>query len=174
VLRALALIALLATLASACGADDSVAVEDYANDLCTALTHWTAAIRDRQEELQQDPGTGSPEDERGALQRFVDGAADASDQLVDDVDAAGVPDIENGEEVADAFHDAVEDTLSQIEEARDSVADIPTDSESAYRSAVDQFVTDLRATLEGIDEHFQDIDAPELDKALDEASACQG
>lgn len=170
--RALALIAVLAVLPSACGGDDQVEVAEYADDLCTALTSWTDTLRDRQAELQDDAG-GTPEEDRDALQRFVDGAVEASDQLAQDVDAAGVPDIDNGEEVADAFRDAVDETLREIEAAQDDIADIPTDTQSAYRTAVDELVTDLRSTLEGIDEHFEDIDAPELDAALGEASACQ-
>lgn len=169
------LIAVLTALVSACGDDDSVAVEDYANDLCAALTQWTDTLRDRQAELQEDAGSGAaPESSRDALQRFVDGAVDASEQLVDDVDAAGVPDIDDGEDVADAFRGAVEQTLSDIEEAQAEVVEIPTDTPGVYRTAVDEFLTDLQSTLEGIDEHVQDIDAPELDMALDEASACQG
>ena len=54
------------------------------------------------------------------------------------------------------------------------VVEIPTDTPGGYRTAVDEFLTDLQSTLEGIDEHVQDIDAPELDMPLDEASACQG
>jgi hypothetical protein len=169
--RALTLIVLLAVLAS-CGGDDSVAVDDYANDLCTALTRWTDTVRDRQVELQESAG-GAPEEDRDALQQFVDGAEAASDQLVEDVDAAGVPDIDDGEEVADAFLDAVDETRDEIGEAGDEISEIPTDTPSAYRTAVDEFVTDLRSTLEGIDEHVEDIDAPELDMALDEADACQ-
>ena len=169
------LAACLVLAVSACGDDDSVAVEDYANDLCTALTRWTDTLRDRQAELQQEAASGAaPQVSRDALQRFVDGAVDASEQLVSDVDAAGVPDIDDGEEVADAFREAVEETLSQIEQAQADVGDIPTDTPSEYRTAVDEFLTELQSTLEGIDEHVQDIDAPELDLALDEASACQG
>ena len=173
-LRATALVAVLAVLVSACG-DDPVAVDDYANDLCTALTGWTEELRERQTELQEGADTGgSPEADRDALQRFVDGAVAASDSLVDDVEAAGVPDIEDGEEVADAFQDAVEETRSELEDAQADVADIPTDSSDSYRAAVDDFVSESRSTLEGIDEQLQDVYAPELDMALDEASACQG
>ena len=158
---------------SACG-DDPVAVDDYANDLCTALTGFSEALRDRQAEVQEgaDPGR-SPEEDRDALQRFVDGAVEASDVLVEEVEAAGEPDIDDGGEVADAFRTAAEDTRSELEEAQDAVAEIPTDTPGAYRAAVDEFTTDLGNTLEGTDEPFQDVDAPELDMALDEASACQ-
>ena len=159
---------------SACG-EDSVAVDDYANDLCTALTGWTQGLRDRQTELQEgvEPGR-SPEEDRDALQQFVEGAVEASDALVDDVEAAGEPDIEDGGDVAEAFRTAVADTRDELEEARDDVAQIPTDSPGAYRTAVEEFTSEVRNTLEGIDERFQDVDAPELDMALDEASACQG
>ena len=173
-IRAVALVAVFAVLMSACG-DDPVPVDNYANDLCTALTGWTEELRDRQADLQAgaEPGR-SPEADRDALQRFVDGAVAASDGLVEDVEEAGVPDIDNGEEVADAFRDAVEETRSELEEAQDDVAEIPTDSAESYAAAVEDFVTEIRSTLEGINDHFQDVDAPELDRALDEAAACQG
>jgi hypothetical protein len=76
--------------------------------------------------------------------------------------------------VADALQDAVDDIHSRLETARDEVGDIPADNPEDYRRAVDDFVTNLRTTLEGIDEHFEDVDAPDLDMALDDASACQG
>ena len=164
----------MAVFLFACG-DDPVSVDDYANDLCTALTGWTAELHDRQVELQEgaEPNR-SPEADRDALQRFVDGAVAASDGLVDDVEAAGVPDIDDGEEVADTFREAVEETRSELEAAQEDVAQIPTDSPQAYEAAVDAFVADIRSALDGIDDHFEDVDAPELDMALDEADACLG
>ena len=108
------------------------------------------------------------------MQRFVDGAVEASETLVEEVEAAGEPDIDDGGEVAELFRSAAEDTRSELQEAQDEVAQIPTDPPEAYRMAVKEFSTDVRNTIEGIDEHFQDADAPELDMALDEASACQG
>jgi hypothetical protein len=138
------------------------------------LIGWQQTLRERQAELQQgvDPGA-SLGAERDALNRFVDTAVDASDTLVDDIDDAGVPDIENGAEVADTIRTAFEDTRGKIEDAQDKVADIPVDSPGDYRAAADQFVADLRTTLEGIGGRLDDVDAPELESALDEASACQ-
>lgn len=131
-------------------------------------------LRDRQAELQQgvDPGA-APGTERDALEGFVNTAADASNSLVEEIDDAGVPDIDNGTEVADAIRTAFEDTRGEIEDAQDKVADIPVDSASDYRAAADQFVADLRTTLEGIGEPLAEVDAPELESALGEASACQ-
>lgn len=174
-MRPIILLASAAILASACGGDESVSVDDYANDLCTALISWTETVRTSQTELQESSQPGrSPGDDRDALQRFVDQAVAASDELVEDVEAAGAPGTENGEEAAEAFRAAAADTRSELEDAQDEVADLPTDSPQAYRTAVDDLVTELSGTLDGIDDQLQDVDAPELERALDEASACQG
>jgi hypothetical protein len=170
-----ALIAAVAVAASGCGGgDDPVAVGDYANDLCTALRGWSSELRDHQAKLQAGATAGaSPESDRDALREFVDGAAAATDDLVQEVEDAGEPDIDGGGDVADAVRSAVTDTRERLEQAKDDVADIPTDNPEDYRAAADDFVAGLRSTLEGIDEHSQDVDAPELDTALDKASACQ-
>ena len=164
----------LALAISGCG-DDSVEVGDYANDLCTSLKGWTQDLRESQTELQEkaDP-SASLESDRDALQQFVDEAVTATEDLRQEVEDAGEPDIDGGGEVADALQDAVDDIHSRLETARDEVGDIPADNPEDYRRAVDDFVTNLRTTLEGIDEHFEDVDAPDLDTALDDASACQG
>lgn len=167
------LAAATAVFLSGCG-EDPVPVDDYANDLCTALVGWSDELRDRQTELQEGSARNrSPEDDREALERFVEGAVAASDRFVEEVEAAGEPDIENGEEAADAFQAGAEETRDELEQAREEVEDLPTDSPAAYRAAVEEFVEELRTTLEA-DEQFRDVDAPELDRALDEASACQG
>ena len=174
-MRPIILLASAALLVSACGEDESVSVDDYANDLCTALIAWTDAVRTSQTELQESSQPGqSPEDDRDALQRFVAQAVTASDQFVEDVEAAGTPETENGGEAADAFRAAAEATRSELAGARDDVADLPIESPEEYRAAVDALVAELSGTLDGIDDQLQDVEAPDLERALDEATACQG
>ena len=162
-------------LAASCGGggDEPVSVDDYANDLCTALRDWSEELRGRQTELQEGAALGaSPEGARAALQQFVDGAAAATTDLGEAIDEAGEPDTEGGAEVADAFQSAIDDTSEELEAARGEVGELPTGSASEYRAAVDGFVTELRTSLEGFGQHFEDVDAPELETALDEAEAC--
>jgi hypothetical protein len=179
--KTITLIAVLAMFISACGGDDgdgggdSVDVGDYAADICTAFTDWTKAIQDRQTELQSglEPGA-SPQEGKDALQGFLDDAVAASDQLVDDVEAAGTPDTENGEDAANALQDAASGARDKLAEAQDNVADLPTDSPQAFSDAADDFGNDVRTALEGVGDGLQDIDTPELDKAIDDEVACQG
>jgi len=174
------LIAVLALFVSACGDDDdgggdTVSVNDYASDICTAFTGWTQAIQDRQTDLQEglQPGA-SPEEGRDALQGFLDDAVAASDELVSNVEDAGVPDTENGEEAADALQSAAEGARDQLEEAQSGVADLPVDSPEAFSAAADEFGNEVRSALEGVGEGIDDIDTPELDQAIEEVEACQG
>ncbi|MGH2839074.1 MAG: hypothetical protein ACRDJY_12105 [Thermoleophilaceae bacterium] len=174
------LLAVLTLFFAACGDDDddgggSADVGDYASDICTAFTDWTQAIQDRQTELQEglQPGA-SPQEGKDALQGFLDDAVAASDQLVEDVDAAGTPDTENGEDAAEALQGAAEGARDQLAEAQEGVADLPIDSPQAFGEAADQFGNDVRSALEGVGEGLQDIDTPELDEAIDEEEACQG
>jgi hypothetical protein len=179
--KTIPLIAVLALFVSACGDDDddgggdSVAVGDYASDICTAFTDWTQAIQNRQTDLEEglQPGA-SPQEGKDALQGFLDDAVEASDQLVEDVEGAGVPDTENGEEAADALQAAAEGARAQLEEAQADVGDLPTDSPQAFSEAADEFGNEVRSALEGVGDGLQDIDTPELDKAIDDEEACQG
>src|ERR1044071_6206062 len=122
--RALALTAVLALgmLASSCG-DDSADVGDYANDLCTALKGWTQDLRDSQAELQaKATPEASLESDRDALEQFVADAVAATDDLKQEIEDAGAPDIDGGDDVANAFQEAVDDTSDKLDEARDSVS----------------------------------------------------
>jgi hypothetical protein len=175
--KTIPLIAAAALLVSACGdddGDDKVAVGDFASDICTAFTDWTDSIRERQTELQKnlDPGA-SPTEGKDALAGFLDDAVAASDQLVEDVEGAGTPDTENGDEAADALQTAAEGARNKLEDAQERVEDLPTDSPEAFGQAADDFGNEVRSALEGVGDGIEEVDTPELDKAIDEESACQ-
>jgi hypothetical protein len=176
--KTIALFAAAALAVSACGDDDGgdkVGVGDFANDICTAFTDWTEAIQARQSELQSglDPGA-SPQEGKEALQGFLDDAVEASEQLVEDVDGAGTPDIDNGEEAADALQGAAENARDKLEEAQENAEELPTDTPEAFKQAADDFGNEVRSALQGVGDGLEEIDTPDLDKAIDEESACQG
>ena len=134
---------------SACG-DDSVEVGDYANDLCTALKGWTQDIRDSQAELQESPIRAHRSRATGTrCSSSWTTRSTATDELGQEVEDAGEPDIDGGGEVRDALQEAVEDTRSRLEEARDAVGEIPADSPEDYRAAVDEFVDEPAVNARG-------------------------
>lgn len=178
--KTILLVAVLALFIAACGDDDdgggeSVAAGDYASDVCAAFFSWRDAIQEGQTELGSTLAPDAePQEGKDALQGFLDNAVEASDQLIEDVDAAGTPDAENGEEAADVLQSAAEQAKDRLEDAQADVADLPTDSPQAFSEAAAQFGSDVQAALSATGEGLEDVDSPELDKAFDEEEACQG
>jgi hypothetical protein len=176
--KTISLVAVAALAVSACGGDDddgeTVAVGNFASDICTAFIDWTRAIQQRQQDLQQDLGSqASPQEGKAALEGFLDDSVEASDDLVQDVEEAGVPDTENGEEAADALQQAAEDARSKLEDARADAEDLPTGSRQEFGDAADKFGDEVQSALEGVGNGLEQLDTPELDEAIEEESACQ-
>ena len=181
--RTIASIAAAAFLVTACGDDDdggggggeTVAVGDYAADICNAFLGWRDAIQERQQDLQEGLSPGiSPQEGQEALAGFLGDAVRASDDLVTEVDDAGTPDTENGEEAAQALQGAAQEARDELDEARADVEDLPTDDRQAFAAAADQLGDGVKNALGTVGDGLEDIDAPELDKAFDEEAACQG
>jgi hypothetical protein len=173
--RTFSAIAVAAVLITACGDDDdgggggSVSASDYATDICTAFLGWRDAIQKRQQDLQQGLSPGiSPQEGKDALGGFLGDAVTASDDLVQQVEDAGVPDAENGEEAADALQKAAQDARDELAKAQ---AD---DDRAAFGTAADELGNGVRTALGEVGSGLEDIDSEELDKAFDEESACQG
>jgi hypothetical protein len=180
--RTIAFIAAAALFVTACGDDDdgggggdTVSAGDYASDICTAFLGWRDAIQQRQEDLQEGLSPGiSPQEGRDALDGFLTDAVEASDELVTQVDDAGAPDAENGEEAAQALQDAAQAARDELDKARADVEALPTDDREAFSSAADQLGNNVRDALSEVGSGLEDIQSEELDKAFDEEEACQG
>lgn len=179
--RTFSAIAIAAVLITACGDDDdgggggSVSASDYASDICTAFLGWRDAIQKRQQDLQQGLSPGiSPQEGKDALGGFLGDAVTASDDLVQQVEDAGVPDAENGQEAADALQKAAQDARDELAKAQADVEELPTDDRAAFGTAADELGNGVRTALGEVGSGLEDIESEELDKAFDEEEACQG
>jgi hypothetical protein len=176
--KTLPLIAATALFLSACGgggSSDKASAGNYASDICNAFTDWTTAIQDRQTDLTAavKPGA-SPQEGKDALAGFLDAAVKASDTLVQDVEDAGTPDADNGADAAAALKKAAEDARSKLQDSRDKVDQLPTDSPQAFSAAAKTFGTDVQSALQSVGQGVQDVKSPQLDDAFQKESACQG
>jgi hypothetical protein len=93
---------------------------------------------------------------------------------VQEVEDAGTPDAENGEEAADALQGAAQEARDELAEAREDVDDLPTGDREAFGAAASQLGEGVKNALDNLGGGLEDIDSEELDKAFDEESACQG
>jgi hypothetical protein len=102
---------------------------------------------------------------------FLDGAAADGDEAVAEIEAAGTPDVERGEERRDAFVGVVGRNLDEVRARRDEFERLdPNDP---------QFQSDYEAILNrmgermGFDEAFEGEVDPEVNEAFEEVEDCR-
>jgi len=162
--------ALMALSAGACGGGgDGVDPDDYASDICTAVGDWVSAIQDGASEITttEDPSSGVE-----AIQSFLDDAVSETDTLISEVEDAGAPDVEGGEEFADQLVSAFGEAKTVLEDTRDQAADLPTDDPAAFSEAATELGGSVQEALGTVGSELSEPEAEELSAAFEENEAC--
>lgn len=182
--------ALTVALMGACGGQDattedggtsagsgdggSVSAEEYAADLCAAQLAWVDELQTLNQELQEDAtDPESLEQLKEATLGYFDGVVEATEQMVDAAEAAGVPDVADGEEAAGAVIILLEGVRDAVRDARDRLSDLPTDDAQAFSSELLSISSELGTTLGDAASALDSLGSPELDSAMLEIEECQ-
>ena len=180
-----ALASVLVLLAAACGGGDGGGgveggsePDAYAADVCGAITNWQERLQSSASTLGSDLQNSSDISAvKGKLVEFMGEAVQSTDQMLNQVEEAGPPDIEQGE----AFH---RDLVAGLRQARDTFAEAETNAENLPTNnptAFQQGATELGQTLERqggeientLSEVDEKYDSDELDKAFEDDPACK-
>lgn len=176
-----AALASVALIAGACGGDDdgggdsggggdSADPSSYASSICTAVGDWVTAIQ----EGAGDIGTSTDaKDGVEVLQSFLEQAVADTETLISEVEDAGAPDVDGGEEFADQLKGAFEKAQTILEDARDQAADLPTDDPAAFTQAATDLGTSVQEALSTVGTELQEPTDEELSTAFQEEEACQ-
>lgn len=157
-------------------ADTATAPADYAEGLCTAIADFQTDLDRQSAELQDalGQGTPSPADMKDTLVTFVSGLSDRTHELIDEVEALGTPDVENGEEVRSTLTGAFETVVAAFDQAEADIEALPTDDPAALVQGFTDVGTKLQDAGTEISTSFGDIQSPELDEAAADVEACSG
>lgn len=157
------------------GSEQTVTAQEYASDVCGALDSWVTASRDRAGSLTEvlNP-TDTPENRRDVLAGYIDGVIEDTEALLDDVQAAGVPDVEGGEQIAGQIADAFDSVKTELEQTRDDVDALPTDDPAAFTAAATQLGTSIQTSLTAVGTSVGGISEPELNQAFAVEPTCSG
>jgi hypothetical protein len=181
--RLIVTLTLAATLVTAAGCGgggngDAVEVGLYASSVCNALTTWREQLTSASTILAQ--RTSTTEDLRDVRRQFVafyDGAVDVTDEMLAAVAEAGVPDVDNGEEVAAGLQKELRRFRPILVRARNSARKLPVDDEPAFAIQAQRLGTQFLIEANALATMFQALDeqfgAPELRRAADEDAACR-
>ena len=144
----------------------------WAGSVCEALNPWRAEI----DELTGTANAAmtpdsSPVDAKGDLLGLLSGAAEATQAAHDAVVSAGVPDVADGEAIADRFVDSLAGTRDAYRVAHDELAALDASAEGFYDD-VAQVMADLVDDYAAVPQ-VAALDSVELSDAFETAPACR-
>jgi len=169
-------------VASGCGgggdsSGSAASPETWAADICGAASTWMNDIGAQSESLDDTmSGAASIEDVRDRLVAFVDDAIERTDQMLSEIDDAGSPDVDNGEQLADDFLEVLAGFKTALEEVRTTAAGL-SDDPAQFAEGAQQIATAMAAAgseiQTGLNELQQSAGSDDLDAAFDDEPACQ-
>ena len=185
-------IVLALVLLAACSSDDSGGADGggtsaeapaeaaapgaYMEGLCAAIVSYQGDLEAESTSLQDEfsGGTPTPEETKDVLVSFLGTMSDRTQQLIDDVEALGTPDVENGEQVKTAFVGAFQQVVDLFDSAKSDVEKLSTDDPAALAEGFATAATKLQEAGADIGASFNDLSSEELDTAAQEAASCAG
>jgi hypothetical protein len=169
----LALSAMLAVVAAACGGSES-AEEKWAGNVCTEVGDWEDQLKENadnvQEELQS-PKLGT----LAAIDAQVREAVAATDKLVTDLRALEPPDTEAGAEAERKLDALISQTETTVAEAKQTVATVPKGADVAETAQkLAPLVPSLQALAVSVSSTLESIQASgeEIKNGFEDADSC--
>ena len=168
-------LALASGTIAACGGDDTVSADEYVGSLCSAAGEFTTTVVEGQSALQEAAaGDISAEEGKEQLSSFFEDATSAGETAATEIEDAGVPDVENGEEIAEALSTAFGEVATALSDAQEDVDALPTDSDEAFQSGAEELATTFQDDVSSIGEGLSSLgESSELETAAEENSECQ-
>jgi outer membrane murein-binding lipoprotein Lpp len=167
---------LLAVLSSAAlaGCAHTTGPRTWASLVCTALAPWRAEISTLTDRTQEQmTAETSPAQAKENLTRLFGGAETASERARAGVAKAGVPDVDQGEQVAHSFTAALGGMRDAYGRARTGIEALATSPQKVFYDNVGVVVKKLNAEYEQSSLDTGKLSSVELKQAFDEVPECR-
>ena len=155
------------------GETDTVSATEYATGVCGAIAGWVEDIQGLNQDLQANLDPTSIDALKDAMVGFLEDVTAATDAVIEEVEAAGIPDVEDGQAAADAVLSALSDSRDVFQDAHDRVEGLSTDDPAAFGEELQTLGTDLQSSMSGIGSELDQFASPELDEASKDIPECQ-
>lgn len=166
--------AVLATLLIAAGCAVGPGARAWASTVCAALAPWRAEIsRLTSSTQQQMTAQTTPAQAKENLVRLFSGAEQASETARRKVAEAGVPQADQGAEVAAAFQATLGKVRDAYGRARDNIDGLNTGEPPAFYDGVRAAVAKLNQDYDASALDTSRLHSEELKEAFDEVPECR-
>ncbi|MDP8957084.1 MAG: hypothetical protein M3N24_09030 [Actinomycetota bacterium] len=160
----------------ACGGDGggTDAAQSYASSVCTAFSNWVQNIQERNQTLTASLNPQStPAEGKEQLQIFLNSVIEDTDQLISSVDAAGVPEVEGGQQAASQIKAAATNARASFESALDEVEQLPTDP-AGFQAGAQRIGSEIGTSLSGLGQELRNrAQSEEIRQAFEDSPRCQ-
>ena len=150
----------------------TVAPEAYATNVCGSIDRWydriEAATTDGLRDAETSGNTDSADTKARAVE-FFEVAIDLTDEMIVDVEQAGVPDAEGGGETAADVVGGMEDVRALFVTARDDTEALPDDDPEALATGVQGVVASLQGSATAVGSNLEAVLASATDPDLVDA-----
>lgn len=123
---------------------------EWADDVCTSVSAWLEGLKQAGTSVAARSAQADPGDMAGAkadLVAFVSDAVSGTDKVIDEVERAGVPDGEGGEEAAGNLRAGLERTRDGLVKAQDQAAALETGEPLGFARGAQELSTQLQTSL---------------------------
>jgi hypothetical protein len=169
--RLAVLAALAALLLGGCAGGPPARV--WAASVCSALSPWRAQLDSlttkAQEQANAAPNSAQAKEN---LVRLFDGARKSTEAARAKVEAAGVPDVDNGPTIARSFVATLAAVRDAYAHAKDGVSELGVDDPKTFSDGVAAVLTTLNSEYAKSSTDLTNLDSVELKKAFDEVPEC--
>ncbi|MDG4763397.1 hypothetical protein O7632_04630 [Solwaraspora sp. WMMD406] len=171
--RTTVVLAMVALAIAGCGAGPSPVV--WAAEVCTALRPWRAEISTLTSSTQQQmTAQTTPAQAQENLIRLLDGAETATETARSRVAAAGVPDADQGEQVASGFVASLSAVRDAYGKAEAGIAGLdPGGPADTFYDGVETVLSTLTEDYQRSALDTSSLDSAELNRAFDEVPECR-
>jgi hypothetical protein len=157
------------TSATAAPAD----ADAYADAVCGALGDWMTSIEEGNASLQDSLGDEVDlENVKQGLLDFLDDTIANTDEMVATIEDAGVPDVDNGQQVHDEIVSLLGQAQTAFEDARDTVDGLDASDPQALGQGLQELGTSLQSAFDEVQNPLENTDSTELNEAFESNEAC--
>ena len=153
---------------------DTVEVAEWADSFCGSFSTWLDEIQTASSGVADNVTPGDIESAKTAIADLFGTASEATQTLISDLESAGAPDIDDGDQLVDDLIEKFQAFDDAAQKAKSDTEALASDDIATFQSEADELTTTFQDEVDTVADSFSEIDAKykseELNSELE--SAC--
>jgi hypothetical protein len=159
---------------SSSAAGGQVDAKTWATNVCQSTLDWVNAVQQKGQDFGSiASGAGSLDEAKTAFVSFFDSMIGQTETFLNQLQSAGTPDVEGGDQVASALTTGIQEVEDGFKDAKTKAEALPTDDPTAFTQQVTAIGTDMTTAFDRIGNTFSALQNSELDQQTKDIPACQ-